>query len=113
MGLFSQSPGSQNTTSNQTSSYTPDPGAMWNWEQILGGARGVASGLLNNNPPNATVADPTNLTNQYWTQAQQSTGAPDLSGLMNMYQSLYGGIGAMIGDPNNVARLPSQFGPGE
>src|SRR5215467_3279124 len=115
MGLFSpstQTTGTQNTTSNQTSSYQPDPGAMYNWGQLLGGAWGLAGGLLNNNPPNATVADPTNLTSQYWTQAQRNTGAPDLSGLMNMYQSLYGGLGAMISDPSNVPNLPGQFGPG-
>src|SRR5215471_913437 len=113
MGLFSSTPGQQNTTSNQTNTYTPDSGLMDMWRQILGTAQGMVTGdqgLVNNMGPQASVADPTQLTNNYWSQAGAMGNAPDQSGLGEFFRNLMGTVGAMGVDPNTIS-FNQQFGP--
>jgi hypothetical protein len=53
---------------------------MSQWQNIEGTAGGLANFLVNNPPPQAGVAAPGGLTNQYWGQAGTATGAPDVTG---------------------------------
>ena len=59
--------------------------------------------------PGQMVAQPGQLTNQYWNQAG-NTQAPDLMGLATVYGNLVGTVGQMGVNPQDI-QLPNQFGP--
>ena len=73
----------QTGTSNQTTTFQPDPATIAQWQPILGTAMGMTlgpGGLANVPPPQATVASPTGLMNQYWQNAGTQTAAPGMEG---------------------------------
>jgi hypothetical protein len=99
----------QSTNSNQNLGYNPDPAAMKVWQDIGGTSSGLAQYYVNNPPPQATVAGPTGLMQQYWQGAQNPGNVNDLSTQMgNMAQASYG----QYVNPWEI-NLPGQFGPSQ
>src|SRR5215813_15114215 len=109
MGFFNGDPTTtQTSTTDQWTRYTPDPGSMSQWQNTLGTAGGLRDWMINNNPPQASVADPSGLTNQYWNQTAARTGAPDANVVSGEMRDISTGIGGTFRDPNAFG-LPSNF----
>src|SRR5215831_3762964 len=76
---------SSTSSSNQSEQQVyPNNDLIQLWNSALGTQGGLAQWVVNNyaypGGPNAQVAAPTDLMNQYWQQAGSRTGAPDVSG---------------------------------
>jgi hypothetical protein len=98
-------------TENQSSTgaFKPDPTLMKEWQDVLGTGGGLADYLVNNLPPQASVAGPTDLTKQWWQQAGAMGGAaPDFSGQQTGLAAVSGNIANQQVDPNTI-NLPSNF----
>jgi hypothetical protein len=98
------------TDSSNTSSMQYDPTLMKEWQNIIGTAGGLSDWLVNNAPPQASVAAPGDLTSQYWQNAGNPNvaGGVDVSGVMGGYGDVYNQMGGMSRDPNAI-NLPSNF----
>jgi hypothetical protein len=97
-----------NSSSNSTTTTTPDPGRMDIWNNIIGTGGGLSDYLINHNPPQATVAGPTDLTNQFWKQAGANSTAPDMTGFQRGMTDAGGAAINQYRDPNQI-NLPGQF----
>jgi hypothetical protein len=117
VGFFSSDPATSTTTTNQTTTYTPDPATMAGYQENLGIAGGQYQNLINNYVyPGTMVEAPTDLTNQYWGQAGAVAGVPpDTSGAQHFLQNASGYMWNTQVDPSQYVLPqydPTSFQPG-
>jgi hypothetical protein len=110
MGFFGGGTTTTTTQQNQTNQFQPDPTLMKEWQGVIGTAGGLTDWMVNNAPPQAGVAPPTDLTSQWWQNAgnQNVTGPPEMSGIMGGFADVYNNMSAMGQDPSQI-NLPSNF----
>src|SRR5215831_11862250 len=98
--------GNNNLTSTssgtQTSSTNFDPTLMHEWQSIIGTVGGLTDYFVNNPPPHASVAGPTDLTQQGWNQAGQMAGGPDLSTQQQGWAAIMGNVANQQVDPSQI-----------
>src|SRR5215831_8092798 len=91
-----KSSGTQNTT------FQPDPTLMKEWQDLTGTMGGLTDYFVNNPPPEASVAGPTDLTKQWWNQAGQMAGGPDLSTQQQGWAAIMGNVQNQQVDPSQI-----------